>query len=307
MGGFSTSLPPEIQMKIMKTIPGCEEAEILRFGYAIEYDMVPPHQIEMTLQTRRVPGLYLAGQINGTSGYEEAAGQGLLAGINAALKSQGEPPFMLGRDEAYLGVMMDDLVTKDIKEPYRLFTSRSEYRLLLRQDNADRRLMKHARRLGLLDAPVCDRVQQKEEEIEQGTAHMKRKRPKGEAKTWWELLRQQGATLESLRTHGLALTCSPASEEALEIEAKYEGYLERQVLQVNRLRELEEKVIPKAITYDAVPGLGNEAIEKLTRHRPHTYGQALRIDGITPSDISIISVFLAGGSRRKRRQLNKST
>ncbi len=306
VGGFSTSLPPEIQLTLLKTIPGCEEAEILRFGYAIEYDMVPPHQIEMTLQTRRVPGLYLAGQINGTSGYEEAAGQGLLAGINAVLAIRGEPPFVLGRDEAYLGVMVDDLVTKEISEPYRLFTSRSEYRLLLRQDNADRRLMKHGQRLGLLDAADCERVAVKQAEIATASEYLRSHRPPAEGKTWWELLKQHEATIEKLRANGLDLPCDRGVTEALEVEAKYEGYLQRQIHQVNRLKELEEKRLPERLTYKTVPGLGTEAIEKLSRHRPATFGQALRLDGVTPADVSLLSVYL-GGKRKRTGPATKTS
>lgn len=292
-GGFSTSLPPDLQFEMLKTIPGCEEAEVLRFGYAIEYDMVPPHQIEPTLRTRRVPGLYLAGQINGTSGYEEAGSQGLIAGINAVLAIRREPPFILGRDEAYIGVMIDDLITKEITEPYRLFTSRSEYRLLLRQDNADRRLAEHARRLGLQDTSALDATETKAQTILSAGTHMREKRPPGEAKTWWELLRQPELNMRLLRDRGLDLDTAPSVDEALEIEAKYDGYLERQRRQVERLRELEEKSLPDHLDYASVPGLGNEAVEKLSRHRPRTYGQALRLDGITPADISVLSVHLA--------------
>jgi len=290
VNGLSTSLPPEVQLEIMKTVPGCEEAEFLRFGYAIEYDMCPPHQIDATLQTRRVQGLYLAGQINGTSGYEEAAGQGLLAGINAALRVRGEPPFILGRNEAYLGVLIDDLVTKDITEPYRLFTSRSEYRLLLRQDNADRRLGGHARRLGLQDAPVLEAVEAKAAAIASATQYLQAHRPPREAKTWWELLRQPENTVALLRTRGLALELAPAVVETVEIEAKYEGYLKRQCSQVESLKHLENQAVPETLDYGCVAGLGKEAVEKLSRHRPRTFGQALRLDGVSPSDLALISI-----------------
>jgi tRNA uridine 5-carboxymethylaminomethyl modification enzyme len=277
---------------MLRTIPGCEDAEILRFGYAIEYDMVPPHQIEASLRTRRAPGLYLAGQINGTSGYEEAAGQGLMAGVNAALAVQGEPPFVMRRDESYIGVMIDDLITKDITEPYRLFTSRSEYRLLLRQDNADRRLAAHAERFGLLDTTAVEAVEAKQAAITSASGHLRTHRPAGQQKTWWELLRQPKMNMNALRERGLEWNADPAVDEALEIEAKYDGYLERQRQQVERLRELEEKALPAHLDYASIPGLGKEAVEKLARHRPRTYGQALRLDGVTPADISVLSVHL---------------
>ncbi|MCZ7647216.1 MAG: tRNA uridine-5-carboxymethylaminomethyl(34) synthesis enzyme MnmG [Planctomycetota bacterium] len=301
VGGLSTSLPPEVQLEVLRTLPGCESAEVMRFGYAIEYDMLPPHQIGLTLATRRVPGLYLAGQINGTSGYEEAAGQGLLAGINAALAVRGEPAFVLRRDEAYLGVMLDDLVTKEIREPYRLFTSRSEYRLLLRQDNADRRLAAHARRYGLLDAPDLERGAAKAERISREVTALKSSRPPGSAKSWWELLRQPELRVADLRARGLALDAGPEIDEALEIEAKYEGYLGRQARQIERLRGLEDEPLPERLDYRAVDGLAKEAAEKLARHRPRTYGQALRLDGVTPADLNYLTVYLAGGGPRSKR------
>ncbi|MCW8131161.1 MAG: tRNA uridine-5-carboxymethylaminomethyl(34) synthesis enzyme MnmG [Planctomycetota bacterium] len=293
VNGLSTSLPAEVQQELIKTIPGCEDAEVLRFGYAIEYDMVPPHQIEATLHTRRVPGLFLAGQINGTSGYEEAGGQGLMAGINAALFVRGEPAFVLGRDQGYLGVMIDDLVTKEIVEPYRLFTSRSEFRLLLRQDNADRRLAGHAKRLGLLDAPALEAVSAKDAAIARAAAFLKEHRPPKEGKTWWDLLRQPEMTFAHLCERGLELEPGALAEETLEIEAKYEGYLKRQEQQVERLKDLEDKALPEALDYKRVGGLGREAIEKLTRHRPRTFGQALRLDGVTPADLALLSIHLA--------------
>jgi tRNA uridine 5-carboxymethylaminomethyl modification enzyme len=293
VNGISTSLPADVQLMMVHSVPGCEEAEILRFGYAIEYDMVPPHQIVSTLQARGVPGLFLAGQINGTSGYEEAGGQGLLAGVNAALSLRGEEPFVPGRDEAYLGVLVDDLITKDITEPYRLFTSRSEYRLLLRQDNADRRLAGHARRLGLQEPASLQVVDAKRAAIERAGERLRTERPRGEGKTWWELLRQPAMTVKELRTRGLDLDASPSVDEALEIEAKYEGYLDRQQQQVERLRELENEAIPEWLDFSNVSGLGREACEKLTRHRPRTFGQALRLDGVTPADVSLLSIHLS--------------
>jgi tRNA uridine 5-carboxymethylaminomethyl modification enzyme len=304
VNGLSTSLPPEVQFELVASVPGCENAEILRFGYAIEYDMLPPHQIMQTLRTRRVPNLFLAGQINGTSGYEEAAAQGILAGINAALavKTGGKEDFILGRDEAYLGILVDELVTKDIVEPYRLFTSRSEYRLLLRQDNADRRLEKHARRLGLLDAGALAEVDAKRAAIERAEAWLHAHRPAGSAKHYWDLLRMPEMDLEKVglgisengnvnEGRGAALN---AIEEAVQIEAKYEGYLRRQTDQANRLKELENRIIPESVDYKSV-GLGREAVEKLDKHRPRTFGQALRLDGVTPADMSLLAVHLTHG------------
>ena len=299
VNGISTSLPADVQLQIVHSVPGCEEAEILRFGYAIEYDMAPPHQISSSLQARNVPGLFLAGQINGTSGYEEAGGQGLLAGINAVLSLRGEEAFVPGRDEAYLGVLVDDLITKEITEPYRLFTSRSEYRLLLRQDNADRRLAAHARRLGLLDATALEAVEAKRAAIDGAGERLRAERPRGESKTWWELLRQPEMKVKDLRGRGLELDAGPDEDEALEIEAKYEGYLNRQQQQVERLRELENEAIPEWLDFEHVNGLGREAREKLSRHRPRTFGQALRLDGVTPADVSLLSIHLASRGKGK--------
>ncbi|MFH0937960.1 MAG: tRNA uridine-5-carboxymethylaminomethyl(34) synthesis enzyme MnmG [Planctomycetota bacterium] len=296
VNGLSTSLPPETQIEMVRSVPGCEDAEILRFGYAIEYDMSPPHQITTTFATRRAPELFLAGQINGTSGYEEAAGQGILAGINAALyvRTRGREQLTLGRDEAYLGIMADDLVTKEITEPYRLFTSRSEYRLLLRQDNADRRLAGHARRLGLLDSATLDAVDRKQAAISALSAYLRSHRSHGDSKTYWETLRRPEITIEKL----LQLVTDPLGNltlevsEAVQIEAKYEGYLKRQADQVERLKHLEDQIIPDSMDFRSISGLGREAVEKLTRHRPRTFAQALRLDGVTPADLSLLAIYL---------------
>ena len=308
VNGLSTSLPPEVQFDLVHSVPGCEDAELLRFGYAIEYDMVPPHQIVQTLATRRVNNLYLAGQINGTSGYEEAAAQGILAGINAGLsvKTSGRETFILGRDEAYLGILVDDLVTKNITEPYRLFTSRSEYRLLLRQDNADRRLSAHAKRLGLIDDSTWETVNAKQAAIDAASQWLHAHRQHGNPKNHWDVLRMPDMSLEKM---GLKIDAagsvseisasdiSPAAPlnavaEAVRIEAKYEGYLRRQTAQVERLKELENRIIPEIVDYKTVHGLGREAVEKLKRHRPRTFGQALRLEGVTPADVSLLSVHL---------------
>jgi tRNA uridine 5-carboxymethylaminomethyl modification enzyme len=295
VNGLSTSMPPEVQMEMVKSVPGCEDAMIVRFGYAIEYDMVPSHQIAPTLATRRARGLYLAGQINGTSGYEEAAGQGIMAGINAALSvlTKGKETFVLGRDEAYLGIMIDDLVTKEIVEPYRLFTSRSEYRLLIRQDNADRRLAAHAKRLGLLDSRSLAAVDTKQQQIESAKHYLRTHRPAGEHKTYWDLLRMPNSTTDVSQLPGVSESVHPAQViESLQIEAKYEGYLKRQTNQVERLKELETRAIPDGIDFKQISGIGREAVEKITRHRPATFGQALRLDGVTPADLSLLAVYL---------------
>ncbi len=305
VNGLSTSLPAEVQFELVRSVPGCEDAEVLRFGYAIEYDMVPPHQIVQTLATRRVGNLFLAGQINGTSGYEEAAGQGIMAGINAALqvKTRGQETFVLGRDEAYLGIMIDDLVTKEIVEPYRLFTSRSEYRLLLRQDNADRRMAAHARRLGLMDAPALDATDTKQAAIDAATNFLKTHREPGAAKSFWDTLRMPENSLEKIGLVDRRIRDrSPRAQtggalsvvaEAIQIEAKYEGYLKRQTDQVERLKDLENRILPEAVDYKTVGGLPREAIEKLNKHRPRTFGQALRLDGVTPADLSLLAIYIS--------------
>jgi tRNA uridine 5-carboxymethylaminomethyl modification enzyme len=293
VNGLSTSMPADVQCELVRSLPGCEEAEIQRFGYAVEYDFAPPHQIRSDFETRAVAGLFFAGQINGTSGYEEAAGQGLLAGINAALKLRQEPPLILGRHEAYLGVMADDLATKEITEPYRLFTSRAEYRLLLRQDNADRRLLPHAQRLGLLLPTELDAAIAKEAVIARTVEKLKSHRPPRDAATYWEWLRRPETTAAELAARGAAeLSGLPTDVlEALKIEAKYEGYLARQSREVERMRELEEKVLAEDFDYERVPGMSREAVEKMTKIRPRTLGQASRLAGVTPADLALLTVF----------------
>ena len=279
VNGASTSTPPDVQEAFLRTIPGLERSEILRYGYAVEYDYAPPHQLRPTLETRRIAGLYFAGQINGTSGYEEAAGQGIIAGINAALALQERPPFVLRRDEAYVGVMIDDLIRLEHREPYRMFTSRAEYRLTLRADNADRRLMEHAFGLGLLrDRSAFDA---KEKAIADALRELRRSRRDA-------VLRRPEVSLEDVLP-GLPR----AVAEQVEIEVKYEGYIRRQAIDVEKFRRLENKSIPDRFDYRGLRHLRFEAREKLERVRPASLGQASRIAGVTPADLQVLLVHLA--------------
>jgi len=308
--GCFTSLPEEVQLAMLRTIPALANVRIMRAGYAIEYDFVPPTQISATLETKRIQGLFHAGQINGTSGYEEAASQGLLAGINAARKVEGKEPVILRRDQAYIGVLIDDIVTKEITEPYRILTSRAEHRLLLRQDNADWRLSPLGYELGLISEERYRRVEQKREQV---TEELKRLE-----KTWLPPSPQVNTVMESLGLEPLnrdinalqllrrpeanydlvaALSPSPIDlwPEAIEqitIEAKYAGYIQKQQREVERMRRLEEWRIPPELDYAKVVGLRNEALEKLRCVRPATVGQAARIQGVNPADISILLIHL---------------
>jgi len=308
--GFFTSLPEDVQRDMLHSIPALAAARIARAGYAIEYDYVPPAQISASLETKRVGGLFHAGQINGTSGYEEAAGQGLLAGINAARQVQGRDPIVLRRDQAYIGVLIDDIVTKEVAEPYRLLTSRAEYRLLLRHDNADLRLSPIGHELGLISAERQARV---EEKRRQAANELRRL-----AGTWFapsedvnaalaragqEALSRDANALQLLRRpavgYDLIMALSPPAEplcaEAIEqvvIEAKYAGYIDRQRGEVERQRRLEEWRIPPGLDYARLAGLRAEAIEKLLRFRPGTVGQAARIQGVSPADLSVLLVHL---------------
>ncbi len=304
--GANTSLPEDVQLNMLRSIPALEKVEMVRVGYAIEYDFVPPHQIGATLETRLVPGLFLAGQINGTTGYEEAAGQGLIAGINAALKLQGKPPFILRRDQAYLGVMIDDLVTRELTEPYRLFTSRAEYRLLLRQDNADIRLTPAGYSLGLVSRSRYEATMKREEIIGAEIARMKKKhigpddlgsRVPGIALTHpvalADLLCRPEVTHRLLRDLGFAGTdIDEETASRVEMAVKYEGYLKRQQAQVERVRRLEERFMPDSLDYSAIKGLSYEAATKLNKFRPATLGQASRVEGVTPADVAILMVHL---------------
>lgn len=306
--GVSSSLPPDVQLAFLRTIAGLEQVEIMRPGYAIEYDYFPPTQLRPTLETREIAGLYHAGQINGTSGYEEAAAQGLVAGINAALACQEREPLVLTRDNSYIGVLIDDLVTLGTEEPYRMFTSRSEYRLLLREDNADLRLTPLGRGVGLVDEERWRVFTAKQEQIESGRELLRKGRLlpgdtevaealglRGltEARGWEDLLRRPEITLADLAPHLTELqSLDPAVAEQIEIQVKYAGYIARQQEMVERFRRTEEVRIPEDLDYAALPGLTAEVREKLQRVRPHTLGQAARISGVTPAAVAILSVAL---------------
>ena len=306
--GVSTSLPIDVQLAYLRTMKGLEQVEIMRPGYAIEYDYVDPIQLKPSLETKLLRGLYHAGQINGTSGYEEAAGQGLLAGINAALQVKGREPVVIGRDQGYLGVLVDDLVNLGAREPYRMFTSRAEYRLLLREDNADQRLSPLGRELGLLTDARWARFSDKLAALERGHECLQRVRiSPGNREVLSRLGLQDlknGASLEELLRRPeigiedlgfLDPELAGLSEEVrieLETEVKYAGYIRRQQEQVERFRRLEDLVIPNDFDYKAINGLSSEVLEKLMKVAPHTLGQAGRIPGVTPAAIAILTVFL---------------
>ncbi len=309
--GVSTSLPPDVQRAFLRSIPGLERVELMRPGYAIEYDFVDPTELYPSLESKAVENLYHAGQINGTSGYEEAAAQGLIAGANAALKVKGQPPLIVGRDQGYVGVLIDDLVNRGTNEPYRMFTSRAEYRLLLREDNADQRLTPMGRELGLVDDDRWRVFSEKMERLARGQARLTKCRVSagdqhivdrlalGDLKngaSLQELLRRPEISIRDLATIDEALSVLPDEElEQLEIATKYEGYIKRQEEQVERFRKTEEVVIPEPFDFGKIPGLTAEVREKLSKGRPRTLGQAARIPGVTPAAIAILSVWLRRG------------
>ncbi len=314
VNGFSTSLPAEIQQEAIKKIKGLENAEMVRPGYAVEYDFFPPHQVDLTLETKLIKGLYFAGQINGTSGYEEAAAQGLIAGINAALKIQNKPEFVLKRSEAYIGVLIDDLVNKSTDEPYRMFTSRAEHRLLLRQDNADRRLTAYGFKLGLLEQVFYDDLLRRENLITSGldifsnyklharevNAFLESYNLPGidSTETIAKLVKRPELSLSQLATfvNGNnnidAILADKSAFEQIEIELKYEGYIKRQYEAVERFGKYEDSIIPLNLNYSNLKSLSTEGREKLNKVKPRSIGQASRISGVTPSDISVLLVYL---------------
>ena len=306
--GFSTSMPNEIQDLMVHSLPGLEHAKILKYGYAIEYDAIDSMQLKRSLETKLVENLYTAGQINGTSGYEEAAGQGLIAGINASLKLEGREPLILKRNESYIGVLIDDLVTKGVKDPYRLLTSRAEYRLLLRNDNADLRLRDYGYQVGLINEEKYKEFCKKKENIKEIEKLLKSTRitPKKEVNEYietipstplkdgislYDFLKRPEITLENIK-HFIKQDYTKEELEQVEINAKYEGYIKKANKEAEKMLSLEEKKIPEDINYDTIPNLASEARQKLAEVRPTTIGQASRISGVNPADISILMVYL---------------
>ena len=296
--GISTSLPKDVQEEMLRLMPGTERARIIHYAYAIEYDYCSPVQLQPSLETRKVAGLFLAGQVNGTSGYEEAAGQGLVAGINAARKLQGREAIVLGRDQAYIGVMIDDLLTRGIDEPYRMFTSRAEHRLALRSDNADRRLTEIGHTVGVVDEERYKRFQSKVTDIEALKGHLQATRRDGN--NLWDLLRRPDTDLPERLAEMAEIQAAGYGGDVLEavaVDAKYEGYLAKQQRLVAAQRNLDSKKIPADLNYGAIDHLRIEAKEKLTAFKPATFGHASRISGITPADITVIQVHLRKRSK----------
>jgi len=309
--GISTSLPLEVQYELCRTIVGLENVEIMRPGYAVEYDFLDPTQLSITLESKFINNLFFAGQINGTTGYEEAGSQGLVAGVNAALKVKGEPPFILDRSEAYIGILIDDLVTKGVDEPYRMFTSRAEYRLILREDNADLRLREIGYRLGLIGQEEYDRYMEKKESIEKEFERLENKKilPTPEmneilTNLSTAIMKKPQSLKEILRRPEISYSqlCLIDKESAdisgteianqVEMEVKYEGYIKRQLEQIEKFKKLESIKIPEEFYYEDIPGLSREIVQKLTSVSPDSLGQATRISGITPAAISVLMVYI---------------
>ncbi len=316
--GMSTSMPMDVQLDFLRTIPGLERAKVMRAGYAIEYDCIDPTQLKSTLEFKAIKGAFSAGQANGTSGYEEAAAQGIIAGINAAMFIKGEEPLVLKRSDAYIGVLIDDLVTKGTSEPYRIMTSRAEYRLLLRQDNADQRLTPLGRRVGLVKDDRWERFTQKQQSIQQAMELLKKTsinpsqeikeklagagiEPIRNATSFYELLRRPEVDYARLQTEFGLPALADEVRQQVEISITYEGYIEKQLEQVGRMEKLECKILPEDIDYQQVPSLRDEGREKLEKIRPRSVGQASRISGVSPADISVLLVWLEQQRRMKEK------
>jgi len=309
--GMSSSLPEDVQIEVLRSVRGLEHVEIMRPAYAIEYDCIDPTQLKLSLEMKNIQGLFMAGQINGSSGYEEAAAQGIIAGINAALKVKGKPPLILDRSQAYIGVLIDDLVTKGTAEPYRMMTSRAEYRLILRQDNADLRLTPIGYEIGLVSRERYNRYVVKKQQVESELERLKStvvapsqqvnelltslsSQPIKTGITLYDLLKRPEITYAALapidenRPEGLL----PQAIEQVEINIKYEGYIARQMMQIERFKKMEDHRLPDDIDYGSIKGLRLEARQKLDKIRPQSIGQASRISGVSPADISVLLVYL---------------